>query len=294
VTRARPALPLLILVLLLPAAAAQAPTTRLELRAEPAGPWHGDGFLAASNETARWQVTATVTFSNTAVCAESTELVLELLDLQAVSATRTVEPARQEVSAPAGGGNLVRHANATFTVPPDADGGAPASLLLHGYVVGCPPPAGTAPRADANLTLAATTLFAPGLDVDHDNRSSAGWFNFSVRNTGNGDLRLGVDVRPHAGSPDQAVTAPSDLALARSEFTTFTVRLLERRAGTYDAVITGRFNGPEPDAHRQVTYTAQIQVPEPTVVRETKKAPGAEAASLATLAAAALLLGRRK
>jgi hypothetical protein len=276
VTRARPALPLLILVLLLPAAAAQAPTTRLELRAEPAGPWHGDGFLAASNETARWQVTATVTFSNTAVCAESTELVLELLDLQAVSATRTVEPARQEVSAPAGGGNLVRHANATFTV------------------LGCPPPAGTAPRADANLTLAATTLFAPGLDVDHDNRSSAGWFNFSVRNTGNGDLRLGVDVRPHAGSPDQAVTAPSDLALARSEFTTFTVRLLERRAGTYDAVITGRFNGPEPDAHRQVTYTAQIQVPEPTVVRETKKAPGAEAASLATLAAAALLLGRRK
>lgn len=286
------ALLLSLVVLVGPTASAQAPTTSIKLVATPAGGWNADGFLDADRESAQWKVNATVTFSNTGFCAEPTNLVLDLIDLAQKTTDRSVQPATTPIDAPAGGGSTSVNATASFKLPATARGGDPLTVRLHAFVEECPSPIGTTPKAEANATLDVRALLKPTLQVDYENRSAAGIFNFSVANTGNGPLVVGAVVAPVDDAPEQSSDPPVDLGLDPDEFTTFTLTFPEHKPGRYDVTIIGRYNGADAAKQPRGEFTAHIEIPQPILVRETKKAPGFDVVALGLVGAA--VVGWRK
>lgn len=290
----RPVFPLVAFLLLfgVPLASAQAPAVSLQLTATPTGAWESDGFLHEPSEDAAWAVNATVTFSNTATCAQPTTVTLELVDSTSKTAASNVTPAQAAIEVPAGGGSRSVEAVARVQLPDDALGGEPVSMRLHGVVGACPSPVGTSPRGEANATLTVTALFRPRLFVQYENRSAAGVFNFTLNSGANGPMLVGAKVTPVAGAADQPTTVPSQLALGPGEFTGITVTFPEKRPGRYEVLLVGRFGGNEPERHLSTEFVAVVEIPEPVVIRETKNAPGFDAGFLCALAVGAWLRRR--
>jgi hypothetical protein len=270
VTRPRLRLALALALLSLPSAAAQAPTTALHFTATPTNGWDSDGAVDARREQATWTVNTTVTFSNTAACTEPVPVKLDLVELSGRTSSGIAQ-SRTRVDVPAGGGSVSFDGAAHVSLPTSARGGEAIPVRLHGVVGACPS-FGTSPKAEANATLEVLPLLWPDLEVEYENRSAAGVFNFTVRNVGNGALLISAAVAPLAGASDQPANAPSGLALDRLEFTVFTLTFPERRPGRYEVTVVGRFNGPGAETQPRGEFRGQVEIPAPIVVRETRNA----------------------
>lgn len=269
------------------------PTTEVSVVATPMGAWNSDGFVDAGNETATWDVNATVTFSTTAVCPDPIPIAFALADVTA-NATGGVDPASRTVTAPPAGGATYASTNASLTLKPEAPGGGAESARLHVTVGPCPTPAGTAPRAETNLTLSVRPLFRPGLNVTWDaTHAPTGVFNFTLRNTGNGPLLVEATVNPVADSPLQPVTAPSPARMAAGGVDSGPLTFPNAVPGTYDIRFVGRFDGADGASLPKVELTQRVEITVARVVEEKNNAAGPEPA-LVALAVAAAILGRRR
>lgn len=276
---------------LIPLASAQQPTT-VTVVATPVGAWNNDGYVDAGAEIARWGLNATVVFSQTAVCTEPTKVKFQVFDGSGKATGAAAEPPEEEVTVPPGGGTRYVNGQALFGLQPDLPGASPYTMRLQVQVENCPNSV-TSTRAFANATLGVTTLFRPGLDVQYTNRSDAGRFEVTARNTGNGPMLVAITVAPNAGAPTQPVALPPATGLVAGASASMTVAFPEKKVGRYTFTAVGSFNGPNPEDQRRAEFSGTLDVTAPTVVTTKKDSPGAEVASiLAVLAIAAM--GRRR
>lgn len=271
------------------------PTTEVSVVATPMGSWNSDGFVDAGNETATWDVNATVTFSTTAVCPDPIPITFALADVTA-NATGGVDPASRTVTAPPAGGATYASTNASLTLKPEAPGGGAESARLHVTVGPCPTPAGTAPRAETNLTLSVRPLFRPGLNVTWDaTHTPTGVFHFTLRNTGNGPLVVETTATPANDSSAQPATVPPSVRLAVGAAAPTVVSFPNAIPGAYDVRFVGRFDGADGASLPQVELTQRVETTAARVeVVEKRSVAGPEPALVALAVAAAVPIALRR
>ncbi len=279
-TRPRPRFSLHGLVLLsflAGPAASQTPSATLDVTVTPTGTWDADGFLDARNETATWSIVARVTFSATAGCLNGHVFGnFTLLPDAAFMGSFRVEPTSAELEVPAGGGTTPFAGNITVDPSEAARAGTAYAIKLNTKVSECSAATGTTPEVETNNTLTTEILFRAGLRVDWEPEfTTEGVFNFTYTNTGNGPLAVTVSARPVEGAPDQPTTiTPASFPLGAGEFNIAVIKFPEKRAGAYDILTSGAFDGPGSEERQKANHVARVEIRERETIEVEKDSPG--------------------